>query len=100
MLDEKDIYIERLTQQLEQWKAEIADLEDKTESAADDIKGQCENALDALKQYYDATEAKLEEWVESSDDVWETLEDKAEQQLNTASSAMKSAITHIKSLFS
>ncbi len=100
MIDEKDVYIEKLTQQLEQWKAEISVLEDKAESATDDIKDRCEDALDALRQYYDATEAKLEEWAESSDDAWESIEDKAEQQLNAASAAMKRAISHIKSYFS
>jgi lambda family phage tail tape measure protein len=98
-MGEKDIYIEKLTQQLEQWKTDISALEVKAETAGNEVKTKYEDALDALKQYYDATEARLEEWMDASDDAWDDIEDKAEQQLHNASAAMKSAIDHVKGLF-
>lgn len=95
-MGEKDIYIEKLSQQLEQWKAEIFELELKAENAGDAIQDKCETALHALKDYYDATEASVEGWIESADDTWNVLEEKADQKMEVATAAMKSAINHLR----
>lgn len=92
-------FIQKLAEQLEEWKTEIAALEELTEESGEMIKAQCASALAALQHYYEASEAKLEVWQDSSEDVWEDLEDSAEQQLMTASATMRSALTHIRSLF-
>jgi arsenate reductase-like glutaredoxin family protein len=99
-MSQKDIYIEKLTQQLEYWKSEIKILELKAEVAAEDIKDQGMDKLEALKQFHDSTEGKLEEWIAASEEAWESIEDVAEQQLTTAEAAMNNALDHIKSLFS
>lgn len=97
-MGERDIYIEKLSHQLEEWKAEISELEAQAESAGEEIREHCEGALDALKDYYESTEAKVENWIELGDDTWETLEDEAEQKIETATAAIRSAITHIKTM--
>ena len=97
-MGEKDIYIEKLSNQLEQWKAEIFELEAKAESAGEEVKSHCEEALDALKDYYESTEASVENWIESADDTWDVLEEKAEQKMESARAVMKSAINHIKAM--
>ena len=97
-MGDKDIYIERLSAQLEQWKAEIFELEVKAENASEEVKSHCDEALDALKDYYESTEASVETWIESADDTWDVLEEKAEQKMEFAAAAMKSAITHIKTM--
>ena len=97
-MGDKDIYIERLSAQLEQWKAEIFELEVKAENASEEVKSNCDEALDALKDYYESTEASVETWIESADDTWDVLEEKAEQKMEFAAAAMKSAITHIKTM--
>jgi lambda family phage tail tape measure protein len=97
-MGEKDIYIERLSQQLEDWKAEISELEAQAESAGEDIHEHCEGALDALKKYYASTEASVEDWLESTDDAWEILEEKAEQKMEAATTAIKTAISHIRTM--
>lgn len=81
MMGEKDIYIEKLSQQLEQWKAEISQLENHAEEAGDEIQTQCENALNDLKNDYDSTKAKLEGWIESADDTWGVIEEKADEHV-------------------
>lgn len=98
-MSQKDIYIEKLSQQLEYWKSEIKILELKSEVAAEDIKDECQKKLEALRQFYDSTEGKLDQWIEASEEAWESIEDAAEKQLNTANAAMKSALDHIKTLF-
>lgn len=97
-MGEKDIYIERLSAQFELWKAEISELEVKAENAGEEVKSHCEEALDALKDYYESTEASVKTWIESADDTWDVLEEKAEQKMESAAAAMKSAITHIKTM--
>ena len=97
-MGDKDIYIERLSQQLEAWKAEIFELERKAETAGDVVQEQCEVALEALKDYYDSTEASVEDWIESSDDTWEMLEEMVEQKMQVAATAMKQAISQIRTM--
>lgn len=41
-MGEKDIYIEKLSQQLEEWKAEIFELEAQAESASEEVHERCE----------------------------------------------------------
>ena len=94
-MGEKDIYIEKLSQQLEQWKAEISELENHAEDAGEEVKVHCDHALDALKEYYESVEAKVEGWIESADDTWDDIEEKADDHLEKAASAMKAAINHI-----
>lgn len=98
-MSQKDIYIEKLNQQLEYLKSEIKILGLKAEDATDEMKDQSKEKLEALRQFYDSTEEKLEEWIAASEEAWESLEDVAEQQINTADAAMKNAIDHIKKLF-
>ena len=97
-MGEKDIYIERLSQQLEAWKAEISALENQAEEAGGEIKAHCGNAMDALREYYDTTEAKLEGWIESADETWDVIEEKADQHMEKASTAIKAAISHIRTM--
>ena len=97
-MGEKDIYIEKLSQQLEEWKAEISELEAQAESAGEEIHEQCGGALDALKRYYASTEAHVEDWIESADDSWDALSEKAEQKMEAATTAIKTAIHHIKTM--
>jgi hypothetical protein len=98
IMGEKDIYIEKLSQQLEEWKAEIFELEAQAESSGEEIHERCEGALEALKEYYASTEANVEDWIESADDTWEALEDKAEQKMEAATTAIKTAISHIRAM--
>ena len=97
-MGEKDIYIERLSQQLEEWRAEVFELEAQAESAGEEIHEQCEGALDALKRYYASTEANVEDWIESADDGWDALSEKAEQSMEAATTAMKTAISNIRTM--
>jgi lambda family phage tail tape measure protein len=99
-MSQRDIYIEKLNQQLEYLKSEIKILEIKAEDAADDIKDQSKDKLEALREFYDSTEGKMDEWVAASEEAWESLEDAAEQHISTADAAMKNALDHIKKLFS
>jgi ElaB/YqjD/DUF883 family membrane-anchored ribosome-binding protein len=54
------------------------------------------SSMEALKQFFYATEGNLDEWVEASQEAWESIEDRAEQQLETAHAAMKTAQDHKK----
>ncbi len=95
-MGDKDIYIERLSQQLDQWKAEILELEHRAEDAGGAVQEQSRQALEALKGYYDATEGNVEDWIESSDDTWDMLEDMVDQKMEVAAAAMKQAINQIR----
>jgi phage-related minor tail protein len=99
-MSQRDIYIEKLNQQLEYLKSEIKILEIKAEDAADDIKDQSKDKLEALREFYDSTEGKMDEWVAASEEAWESLEDTAEHHISTAGAAIKNALDHIKKLFS
>lgn len=97
-MGEKDIYIERLSEQLERWKAEIMALDVKAESAEADVRENCAEALDELKDYYESTAANVAIWLESGDETWDVLEANAEQKMESATSVIKNAIQHIKRL--
>lgn len=98
-MSKKDVYIERISQQLSYWKSEIKILELKAEIAAEDIKEQGKEKLDALQQFYESTEGKMEEWIAASGEAWEAIEEIAEQQLDAADAAMKDSLDHIKTIF-
>ena len=97
-MSEKDIYIEKLNQQLDYWSSEIKILELKAENASEAIRDQTLEKLEALKQFFDATEGTLDGWAEASEEAWESIEDRAEHQLETAHAAMKTALDHIRGL--
>jgi hypothetical protein len=54
--------------------------------------------MDAPREYYDTTEAKLEGWIESADDTWDVIEEKADDHMEKAASAIKGAISHIRTM--
>ncbi len=97
-MGEKDIYLERLSEQLDGWKAEILALEMKAETGGDEVKASCEEALSELKNVYEATQANVGVWIESADDSWDVLEANVEGHIESATSALKSAIQHMKTL--
>lgn len=99
-MGQKDIYIEKLSQQLEEWRMEIHELEAHAENAGEEVKEQCEGVLDALREYYQATEATVEDWIESSDERWDALTEKVEQKIETSTATMKAAISHIRTMVS
>ena len=93
----RDIYIERLAKQLAELKEELSELENKKGDIAERFKDQADFTIDTLRQHHDAMEDTLAVWSKSSTTAWDSFEERADKQLETASKVVLNAIEHIKS---
>lgn len=80
-------FIENLKHQLDEWDADLAELETKAASAKEELKAGYQHDLAALRQQRDEAMRKLNELRATTGDAWEDLKQGAE----TAWSDLKSA---------
>jgi 4-oxalocrotonate tautomerase len=92
----KDVYIQRLQSQYEEWKPEIEKLKAKAEQAAADAKVEYRKLVEDLQAKQKTARAKLDELRQSSGGAWEDLKTGIEGAWSELEKAVKAAISKYK----
>jgi len=98
-MTDKNEFVEKLQNQIEEWKCEMKSLEEKAEGASEEVKAKCGEAMDALRCQCEAGETKLEEWKAKADDAWEDFQKDAEETFAAFKASTADSIEKIKSFF-
>lgn len=69
----REAYQQKLSAQLDQWRAKIDLLDARAKEASADARIACEDQVKELKAKQEAAESKLQELRESSGDAWDEL---------------------------
>jgi len=69
----KDVYIEKLKAQLDEWSADISKLEEKALKAEADLRVKYDQELQELKAKKQEAKLKLAELIDSSEEAWQEL---------------------------
>jgi 4-oxalocrotonate tautomerase len=92
----KDIYIQRLQSQYEEWKPEIERLKAKAEQVAADAKTEYRKLIDDLQDKQKTARSKLDELRQSSGGAWEDLKTGIEGAWKEVEKALKAAVSKFK----
>ena len=89
-------YVERLKQNLDQWNANLAELEDKARVARTDLRIEYEMQLEALRKHGEEATAKLKELQASGEDAWKDLTVGADSAWTAMREAIDKATSHFQ----
>jgi len=92
----KDIYIQRLQAQFEEWKPEIDRLKAKAEQVAAEAKIEYRKLIDDLQDKQKTARTKLDELRQSSGGAWEDLKTGIEGAWKEVEKALKAAVSKFK----
>lgn len=73
-MSKRDEYLEKIKARFDQWDAEIARLQAKSDEAEADAKIEYQKQLEDLRGQRDEAEAQLKEMQATSEDAWNDLE--------------------------
>lgn len=89
-------YIEKLKVKLDEWDADIDELEIKAQKAKADVKFEFEDQLIALRRKRDDARVKLGEIKGASEGAWEDLKQGADEAWGNLKVAIEKAWSHFK----
>ena len=72
-MSKRDVYIEKMKQQLDELNAKMSKLEAKAQEAKDDAREKYKKEMSKLRQQSKLAVAKLDELKAAGEDTWETL---------------------------
>ena len=89
----RDEYIKRMKGQLDEWNAEIDEIEARFDAASDATKAKLEPHLAKVREARDATISKLAEIKDAGEASWDKVEGEAEHLWKT----FKQSVNYFKS---
>jgi 4-oxalocrotonate tautomerase len=92
----KDVFIQRLQTQFEEWKPEIDRLKSKAEQVTADAKSEYHKLIDDLQDKQKTARIKLDEIRQSSGGAWEDLKTGIEGAWKEMEKALKAAVSKFK----
>ncbi len=95
-MSSKDVYKEKLDEQLKEWSNKIADLKIKAELAEANVRVEYLKQVETLRVMKDETQEKLEELKRAGDDAWEILKAGVEKGASELKDSINSAISKFK----
>jgi len=90
----RDLYLEKVQAQLDEWDADIEKLKARANKASADAKLEYKSRIESLKHKREKAGDKLDELRSASDDAWEDLKIGLESAKNALGSSLKSAASH------
>jgi hypothetical protein len=87
-------YIDKLKEKLDEWDADIDDLEDRAQRVKADVKFELEDQITSLKLKRDIAKLKLSEIKDSSEEAWEDIKAGAEEAWAEVKDALEKAKSH------
>lgn len=94
-MDKQTAYIEKLSAQIVEWDAQIAQIKDKADSASSAEKDTYSGAIEALKLKRDAAALELQGIGRTSDDEWGDIKSGSENTMGEVRTIIHDAITKI-----
>jgi len=95
-MKDRRIYIDKFTQQLKIWDAEINKLELKADQAKADVKRKYKQTITELLSKREGLQNKLKEMDETTNEAWDKLKQGFEKSWQDMSNAVKNAISEFK----
>lgn len=91
----KEKYVQKVEEQLQEWKIDIDRLKDKAEKAEAQMRTEYHKKLETIKEKQDAAETNLKQLKEASEESWEDLKKGYEEIRDD----LKESITSVQSSF-
>ena len=96
MMGKRDVYVERLKAQLDEWNAELDKLEAKTQEFEASARLGLQEDLKELRKKRDAAKARLAEIQEASEEAWEDLVHGFERSWDIFKESVEQAVSRFK----
>jgi len=87
-------YIDKFKVKLDEWDADIDELEDRAQKAKADLKSELDDQIRSLKLKRDIAKLKLSEIKDASEEAWEDVKAGAEEAWADVKDAMEKAKSH------
>lgn len=87
-------YIDKLKDKLDEWDADIDELEARAQNAKAELKYELEDQITSLKLKRDIAKLKLSEIKDASEEAWEDIKAGAEEAWSDVKDAMEKAKSH------
>ena len=95
-MNPKDVYIQKLQEQLDAWKKQMDEFREKSSDMAVQSRAEYQKQLDALQAHGDAVRQQLEAAQHASEHVWTDIKVKADQAWDKLHEATKKALDKFK----
>lgn len=95
-MNTKDAYREKMTAQIEEQEARLAQLKARAKQAVADGKITLGGEIEAAEAKLTVARARLKELSEAGDDAWETFKDGCDEAWNSFSDACRRAMDKLK----
>ena len=90
-MSDREAYRQKLEARLDEWKAQIAELEAKAKGASADARIEYDKQIDQLKEQWKDAQARLAEMSEKQGDAWSDMKAGLDAAWDDMSAAMKKA---------
>ncbi len=87
-------YIEKLKDKLDEWDADIDQIEANAQKATADIKFELEDQITSLKVKRDLARLKLAELMDSGEEAWQDIKEGADEAWSSLKDAIEKARSH------
>ena len=87
-------YIDKLKEKLDEWDADIDELEERAQKAKTNLEFELKDQITALKLKRDIAKLKLAEIKDASEEAWEDIKAGAEEAWADVKDAMDKAKSH------
>jgi predicted nucleic acid-binding Zn-ribbon protein len=87
-------YIDKLKDKLDEWDADIDELEARAQKAKAELKFELEDQITSLKLKRDIAKLKLSEIKDASEEAWEDIKAGAEEAWSDVKEAIEKARSH------
>jgi predicted RNase H-like nuclease (RuvC/YqgF family) len=87
-------YIDKLKDKLDEWDADIDELEARAQKAKAELKFELQDQITSLKLKRDIAKLKLSEIKDASEEAWEDIKAGAEEAWSDVKDAMEKAKSH------
>jgi DNA phosphorothioation-dependent restriction protein DptG len=95
-MEKRDLYLEKINAQVEQYSAKLAGMRGKAAEVKADMKLEYLNQIEKLESKRDSLKEKYEELKKSGEDSWEDLKDGTENAWNELKEAVAKAADNFK----
>jgi len=92
----RDEYIAKLKAQLDEWNAQLEQLETKGQNAKAEAQSEYEDQLAALRHRRDEAYQKLDELTQASGDAWEDLQQGCDKAFTALKEGVERAWAHFR----
>ena len=95
-MDKRDVYLEKINAQVEQYSAKLAGMRGKAAEVTADMKLEYLNQVEKLEGKRDGLKEKYEQLKESSENTWEDMKEGTENAWNELKEAVAKAADNFK----